>query len=101
MIIKDISKVCVNNASLQIHINIITKEMHVSVNYTCPECGGYGCSSHGSKKKNQNCNGGSVKKEISLSELDVCFEKEQAENIREMIQFLHFQSKQSADDANR
>lgn len=52
-----IKKTKLSDANINISINLKNEKVNITLNYTCSECGGYGCRF---TKSSENCNGGTV-----------------------------------------
>ena len=96
MKIKKIKTVEVSDVDINISFKLSGKcGYYVSYSYTCPECSGYGCRSHGGSGGNPDCSGGEVTDEVNLADLDNVFGKEATARFRKVILDLHSKMNQS------
>lgn len=89
MKITTITEVVVEHAMLTIKINPNNQDTSVVLTYTCPDCAGHGCRSHGNTRAgNQECSSGSVAVKINPAKIDIQLDQETSMKIKAAVQNL-------------
>lgn len=86
MKITSIKEVEVKNASVTITIDPANQDTIILLVYTCPDCAGYGCHSHGGIIVNSDCSGGSIRVKLDPAKLDKQLDPETAMKLKSAIQ---------------
>lgn len=86
-----VKEVQVDNPRIEIQIDPNNQKTSMALNYTCPDCAGWGCGRHGGPKTNRDCNGGTVHIVLDPSKLDQTFEGGQLMKIKAAIQNLYLE----------
>lgn len=90
MKITTIKEVVVDHGRVTVSINPISKETSMVLCYTCPDCAGHSCRSHGNTSGgNPDCSGGTVTVKIVPSKIDQQLDVETARNIKAVITDLY------------
>jgi predicted nucleic acid binding AN1-type Zn finger protein len=84
-----VTKVNAAGARITIMFSPEKPDVHMRLEYTCPDCAGHGCNTH--RQNNRECSGGTVYKTLDPAKLELTFTPEQIKPIQKVIQTLYNQ----------
>ena len=76
MKIKAIKEVEIKNPRITIRLDPDNNQSLMTMEYTCQDCAGYGCRSHGGTGGNPDCRSGSCYLKLEPSQLNTVFDPE-------------------------
>ncbi len=84
----EISEINIPSAILEFSLSLKDGKSNLTLYYTCPDCDGHGCSSHGGTTSNKKCSGGTIYKKIDPSNLDKVFEGQEQQIIADNVKHI-------------
>lgn len=75
-------EVDLQDADVNISLNLKKETFIITLSYTCTECAGHGC------RRDNNCNNGTISMKLDPSKIDKNLDKETANKLRSTIKSL-------------